>query len=722
MPAISYYYNRAGNLSAKWPGSTVYSESGRPSKSGQIYLGLVVDKERGIFWNRAYGYCSFDTETLTFSDADPKDIPVRWREVDKTRRDPPVCIDFGDSYFLNQFIHGIGYEEVIDKLNYQNLDRIYALIHYYVLEDAANCHSDIWYRQNYIRYLYPKANLVSQRISECLAAIGDSNQKRAFLMAHIQYVLACTDGDVCVLIDSTGMPNSCDLPITRVSNHDGDVNIEFRLAALVQRSTGLPLYYEVLPGGIVDVSTVKYLTSVAKEHGCSIQYMIGDAGYCCPANIEKMILSGLDFMTRVNLTYDSFKEIINSHIDDLNDPGSNIRFHDRLVRVSKISTVVGKNPETDEEVSGFIYLCMDLQARAIKQSKFLTSDEVKKLSQDEIEKLMERMGIFAIVTTLDLKPEEILPEYYIRGKVEQFFDFGKNYAKFLPVRQHNEDTLGGHILLGFIASFLISLMSSHMKLLNTRYTAIPASLIEAEGITEDGVYVEFEDGKVCFLQEQDPVADLFRESPSTLFYELRGQKAQTFDTCIIPCIPSRQAKDMYEAFRLCSPMQVTLTQEGPEPAFDKGKENRLTKKVAFSVKPCLSEEEIAAKKKAGSRKKLEKMAMEMGLHVEEATGKQSADSDDASGPVQATVAIPQPEKRKPGRPPGSKNKKTLEREAREKEEKEKMAHKRGRKPGSKNKKTLEQEAVEKEAARREARNARRRAQYAKKKAMQDIPS
>ena len=62
------------------------------------------------------------------------------------------------------------------------------------------------------------------------------------------------------------------------------------------------------------------------------------------------------------------------------------------------------------------------------------------------------------------------------------------------------------------------------------------------------------------------------------------------------------------------------------------------------------------------------------------------------------------EKRGPGRPPGSKNKKTLERE----EEQKRLAEqgllppkrKRGRSPGSKNKKTLEREAKEEQLHKR----------------------
>lgn len=86
MPSISYFLNRSGNLAAKWPGTTSYS-TGKPRKTGQIYIGLVVDKERGIFWNRSRGYVMFNQESLTFTDAPLDLIPARWREVDQAKKE-----------------------------------------------------------------------------------------------------------------------------------------------------------------------------------------------------------------------------------------------------------------------------------------------------------------------------------------------------------------------------------------------------------------------------------------------------------------------------------------------------------------------------------------------------------------------------------------------------------------------------------------------------------
>ena len=129
-----------------------------------------------------------------------------------------------------------------------------------------------------------------QRISDFLRSIGDPEVRRAFFLAHIQYLLEATDGELCVLIDSTGLPNKCDIPITRVSVHEGEVNIEFRLIAVVQKATGLPIYYEYIAGNVVDISTLERTIRILVEHHCNVEYCIGDAGYCCPAAMERLVL------------------------------------------------------------------------------------------------------------------------------------------------------------------------------------------------------------------------------------------------------------------------------------------------------------------------------------------------------------------------------------------------------------------------------------------------
>lgn len=667
MINISYRRNASGTLVATWPGKSV-RVGGKISKPDQIYLGKVIDKAKNIFWTRERGYFTFDPSTQTFGEPLKEDIPTPEFKADLRTKQNPVIVDFGDSFFLGRLIEGMGYDEVLKSISYQNRDTLYAMLFFYTLESEANVHAQSWYNQNYAKYLFPKANISSQRISDFLRSIGTPEVRRAFLLAHIKYLLESTDKELCVLIDSTGLPNKCDIPITRVSVHEGAVNIEFRLIAVVQKATGLPIYYEYIAGNIVDISTLERTIRILAEHNCNVEYCIGDAGYCCPATMERLVLSGIEFVTRLNPTYNLFKDALASNFDEMMKAEHAVRYRDRIVQILRVPTIIGIDKETGEEKQGFIYLCRDMQSYHSKSDHLMRSKKFASMTSDEYRAACDRLGMFAIVSTRDLAPDAVLPEYYIRQGIEQYFDFGKNYAKFLPVREHSIETLSGHLLLSFIATFLVIVIRNRLGMLDTRYVGIPASVAKQSCDDEEAIEVTDDSGTKYYIR-QDPLLDVFRESPANLFFELRGQKADVFPSELIPSVPVRQAVDYYEAFNLQSPSYVLRDGIGLYPVF-KDKKKKLTKKLAFSQKPTRTDEDIETKQK---KKSVESIAAE------------------------AATTIPERKPaRHPGRPKGSKNKKTLEREAEMKRLGVEPLPKRGRgRPkGSKNKKTLEREALQ----------------------------
>lgn len=270
-----------------------------------------------IFWKRKEGYFAFDPDTCSMKQPDPKYLPDKPAEQDGRKKGPPVLVDFGDAYFLDRLLEEIGYLDVLKKVSCSNLDTLLSLISFYTLDSGVSSRALAWHKQSYASYLYPKANLHEQRIAETLRKIGSPESFNQFISAHIKYILDNTDGDLSVLIDSTGLPNCCNLPCTRLSVHEGEVNLEFRLIAVIQKSTGLPLYYEYIEGNIVDISTLERTVLLMSEYGCKIQYCIGDAGYCSPGIMERLVLSGIDFMTRLNPAYKLFKETYEKNREQL---------------------------------------------------------------------------------------------------------------------------------------------------------------------------------------------------------------------------------------------------------------------------------------------------------------------------------------------------------------------------------------------------------------------
>lgn len=655
MPEIVFFTDSNGRLSARWPGKSTYVPGVGSRKVGQKHLGLVVDREKNLFWNRKQGYFVFDPITETCSAPEVEDIPdANSFQPDGCKSEnPPAYIDFGDAFFLDQLIHGTGYDKVLDAIPFRNRDTLYSMIQFYALDGGASTHALTWYRSSYASYLYPRANLSSQRISDFLKAVGTPEVRRAFLIAHIQYILESTDEELCVLIDSTGLPNSCDIPITCVSNHEGDVNIEFRMIAVVQKRTGLPLFFEVVAGNIVDITTLEHTITKLGEYGLRVNYIIGDAGYCCPGVVERLLLHGINFMSRLAPQYSLFKNAVKRHLDKLNDPKTGVKFKGRSVRVYKFLEPIVRDTETGEMKSCFIYLFRDEASFYSKSSHLYSSPKAAEMTCDELAAAAERMGVFAIITTEDLPVEDLLPEYYIRQNIEQYFDFGKNYAKFLPVRQHTPVAINGHLLISFIVTFLVVLIKNRMNILDTRYVCVCPKLYRET--PEGRIQIALEelsglDEKTVLIIEQDPLKDIFSDSPSSVFLSLRGLKAEVFETMIQPDIAQKDQREYLEAFGFANPTQVNRLPKKLVPVYKREPAGN-TRVLAFTFPSTLSDEEILEKRK----KKAQGTSKTKG----QASSDGSADSNSSETQASTDTST----RKHSGQKLGSKNKATLEREA-----------------------------------------------------------
>lgn len=688
MPEIMFFTDSHGILRARWPGRSKYVKGAGSRKEGQRHLGLVINKENLIFWNRAQGYFRFDPITESCFPADPEYIPDATSFQPDGCRDPtpPVYIDFGDSFFLDQLIRSTGYDEVINTIPFSNRDTLYSMIQFYALEGKASTQAATWYRSSYASYLYPKANLSSQRISDFLHAIGTPEVRRAFLIAHIKFVLESTDEQLCVLIDSTGMPNACDIPVTCISNHEGDVNIEFRMIAIVQKRSGIPLYYQIIAGNIVDITTLEHTITKVGEYGLRVDYVIGDAGYCCPGVVERLLLHGVEFMSRVAPQYKLFKKAVEENLSKLDNPRSAVKFNGRCVRIFKFQKEIVKDTETGEMKSCFIYLCRDEASFHSKSKHLYTSTKALEMTSDELIEASSRMGLFAIITTKDIPVEDLLPEYYIRQNIEQYFDFGKNYGNYLPIRKHNMLSVNGHLLIGFIATFLVVVIKNRLNIVDTRYVCVPPKVYRSA--PEGAVEVAWEtlndlgEEEVIFVK-QDPLQDIFSESPSSLFLSMRGLKAEVFNKFIQPDVAQKDQREYLEAFGLANPTHVNRL-SGQLVTVYKTEPKGLTKLLAFTYASQLTDEEIVLKRKAKADMQAKK--------AEKATSKDATETTaEKAEPKSEKAKEAEPEKTE--QPPGEKADAGVPGKLASADGDQQKKHRGGRKPGSKNKKTLEREAA-----------------------------
>lgn len=469
MRKINFYFSR-GIEYGKIPASS-YREAGKVKKRNDgIYLGKVIDKASSTFFNDERGFFTYDPETGTFGTADERFTSDR--KPDKRRRER-ILLDFGDSFFLNEIIHKMKYDTVIGSIPYRNHDTIYALLAYYVLQDKANCHAQTWYEGNFARMLYPQANLVSQRITTFLESIGRYDRVLSFFQSHVDWVNKNISDDPAVLIDSTGLPNSIHFPLAGISNHNGKVSREVRMVTMLQRDSGYPLLFRLVPGNVVDMSTLTRAVMDLGSYGIPTDYVLIDAGYFSDPNIDQLYDGKIEFLSRLPIRNKNiYSKVMQECLPVLKRKENLVNYNGRYLYITNTEVMIG----TKKNHTAYAYLGYDVDRASDETHKAVANARQKKITDAELQKKLEDAGLFIIISSLPFRDEEVLPAYYVRQLVEQYFDIGKGISHLTPLRVHSEEALYGHLIMSMMAATINLYIMKAMKQFHSDREEMFASL------------------------------------------------------------------------------------------------------------------------------------------------------------------------------------------------------------------------------------------------------
>ncbi len=399
------------------------------------------------------------------------------------------------------------------------------MVQYYILRDKANDHAGIWYDGSIAQLLFPKANMASQRISDFLKSIGRRDSVERFFEAHIKWIMENVCSDPAILIDSTGMPNSIHFPLTAISSHNGKISREARMTTIIQRDTGYPLMFRITPGNINDISTITRSISDLDVHGIDTDFVLMDAGYFTDDNVDALYAAGIDFITRIpERNRILYSTILSEGLSKLIKRENPTRYNDRAVYIMHLDCKLGKQKQ-----EGFAYLGYDVDRASDEAHKAVKRPANKKLSDEQFQKILDNAGLFVIVSSLPYQSDEILPVYYIRQTIEQYFDISKGTSKLTPLRIHSEEALYGHLILSMIAATVnIRIMDTIKQYHNDR---------------------------------------------ESLFMSLSNQKCLVYRTQINTCEPQAMANEFYKKFHIKCPLYLKRTDNGLTPQYELPKHN-----------------------------------------------------------------------------------------------------------------------------------------------------
>lgn len=289
------------------------------------------------------------------------------------------------------------------------------------------------------------------------------------------------------------------------------------------RTDGIPLFYELYPGSIIDNSECRKMVERANSYGCKEIGFILDRGYFSKENIRYFERNRYDYilMTKGNVSfiqeaieevgavlkngYSGYikaheiygttiekelfttgkKQYVHIYYNGMEAEKEKIEINNRFIRIDEELNEKRENKlKRKEDVKGYEKY---YRLKFDENGYFLTYQRKEK----EIRKLIDKAGYFAIITSEKMSAEEALDIYKDRDAVEKIFRMEKSYLGNDVFRVHSTSSLESKVFISFIALIIRNEIYKSVKELykknRSEYT-VPKVLREYEriGITKLG--------------------------------------------------------------------------------------------------------------------------------------------------------------------------------------------------------------------------------------------
>lgn len=364
----------------------------------------------------------------------------------KIRGNEKFILDFGDGYFLYQWIKQSEFYNLFNQFIFEKNQGIFALIIYRLCTQLAMYNCENWLEGNVISYLFKNIDLSSQRISDMLAYLGEESIQRPFF---IEYLKSVGGSKKSVIIDATSLPNQINSDFNAWGHADGKVDKQFRLLCVIDQVTKTPLFYRFLPGNITDVSTLQTTITELELLGVRNSYVLMDAGYFSESNILDLYEKNIDFLTRLPGGRKIYNEIILKKTSQIEHVKNAMTMGERGYFIKSFQIKL-------YEKKAYAFIILDPERKAKETKKFLQNYCNNKSERDGKKDDFEfaNRGIMVLVSSKKIPKEEVLSAYYLRLSVEQVFCYSKSDLGLLPIRNHNDKTIQGYLFLQFLLLIL----------------------------------------------------------------------------------------------------------------------------------------------------------------------------------------------------------------------------------------------------------------------------
>jgi len=447
--------------------------------------------------------------------------------------------NYGNIFFLKEQIKQLGLLDLLQKTYPDNYNEILALAMYEVSEGSPSYLFPCWVEE---QSLPEVKQLGSSGISALYESLGRDQKSRDYFMKEWIKRRNPIEG---VYYDITSI-SSYSTKIDFIEwgyNRDKERLPQINMGVVCDMKSGLPVYYRMHPGSIVDVTTLRNCIKYLQAYSIQNIIMILDRGFCSTANILDMSSreNQIRFIQPLSFSLKKVKELILKNKKELSKTATTFICNQEILHhvtdkitfedtICDVHIFYNEKAELDQRHK-FLAELLNIE-KTIKKCKtktefdssiqnhipekyqqyFKWTTRLKSIEKDiaKIDEYLANLGYFVVATNEKTDKITLLEYYRNRDTVEKIFDVMKNEMDGNRLRVHCGYNADGKLLVKFIALIIYMHISQQMK---------KAKLFDKVSLKE--MLNEFKKIKITHIESFDPIISEITKKNKKLFAGLK---------------------------------------------------------------------------------------------------------------------------------------------------------------------------------------------------------
>jgi|LGVF01.1.fsa_nt_gb transposase len=402
--------------------------------------------------------------------------------------------NYGNIFLLKFVSKQLGLTKILKSVFPQRYSEIMALSYYEIMEGSPLYLFPYWLDEQYLDNV---KKLHSSSISKLCDELGRSQIQR---LDFVHKWINCLKPIKGIYYDITSISSySTNIDFIEWGyNRDHENLPQLNMGVTFCQNNSLPIYYNLYPGSIVDVTTLKNCIKYLKIFNLKDILFVLDRGFFSKSNVLEMNNNEnkIEFIQPLPFTLKSVKKLLKKYKRQLKNPSNSFKFKEEILYYLSTTLEFDShafnadlffNEKSEvEQKHNFLKTLFDFEEK-LKNKKFITLKEYLKYRETNIpnklvnyfkwnkttlgiEKNMKtiksnisKMGCFVLLTNKPMNRMDVLNYYRQRDGVEKIFDVVKNEMDGGRLRAHSQYNIDGRLFIKFIALIIYTEVTKIMR-------------------------------------------------------------------------------------------------------------------------------------------------------------------------------------------------------------------------------------------------------------------